>query len=173
MTKRKFDQLVRDVANLFVKYSAEDWKPLLHELQNSGPARAQLKDAIEELTRVAETASAARIIRRKSVRKRTAPARPKRTSFGRKVRTLIADREVVPSLGDLRQLAFSLGLKVALPSGRDRATEAVVDHLESLPLDQQQQALKLLTNFAQAGPSDAEGDYQRWFSMILSNQAKS
>jgi hypothetical protein len=165
--------LVNDLARLVLKYSLADWLPVLEEIAAGGVARKRLRDVVFELVREVHEVPPKRRVARKSTAKRNVPARPRRSFFATEAARVIDDREVVPTLGHLRELAFALGMKAALPSSRDRATDTVVDYLDTLPEHQQELTTELLRRLKNTKRQDARRDYQRWFSVILSNSSGS
>jgi hypothetical protein len=171
--KPKTNLLIRDLAQLALKYSADDWSPILRELADDSPTRILIRAAIEEVVKEAQLASKRSKARHRTQRPQKKAVRTPRSKFGDSVAEIIENRRVVPTLGHLRQIAFAVGMKAALPSSRDRAANDLINYLETFPAHKQAMVLDLLGRLEPGKRQDAREDYQRWFSVILSNPGRS
>jgi hypothetical protein len=168
--RAKTDLLIRDIAQLVLRYSLEDWAPLLAELEEGGAARQKLAAAIGEIIEKAQPL-ARQMKRRKGTSRKKTVTRASRTPFGEKVAFIIQNREMLPTLGHLRQLAFYVGMKAPLPPSRDRAAAELIRYMEALPEEHQTRVLDVLQQIRSRKQHDAGDDYQRWFSVILATPA--
>ena len=183
MTTRKTDLLIKDIAALFVKYGASDWRPILEELAEGTEMQVQIAHAIFELceqTQAAKTKSRGRVgsVKRKkatSARRPTSASSsseaPVQLSFslGRSsaleaLAKLLNDRLILPSAADLRQMYLLVGGKQLLPKTRAAAVVALLAALDQAPEQTYRDALESMK--ATDSRTSNQEDYARWFNLI-------
>ena len=163
--------LIKDLAQLFVKYRLADWAPVIEELERGG--RSSVARAVEHIVVLAQA---------KTPRRRTSPARKKRTSAPSAVPELRSDRAAVltrindeltarsllPAIGELRSAILALGLKRQTAATRPEAIRAIVEHLNSVEDARFEAALATLVR--KANENQQGDEYRRWFTIIESGR---
>src|SRR5690349_18261776 len=109
---RKTDRLVKDIAELFVRYSLADWSPVIYELSKTGNHKG-LAEAIEaKLNEISKLRRTPRIPKK---RKRGSPAKTRPVPLEKLhpeldlFRDALMARRVLPTSHDLRMAAEAIG----------------------------------------------------------------
>ena len=182
-TRDRSDLLVRDIAQLFVKYPAAEWRLLVEQLNRGGEAQARIAAAIQTLVVEAGQAKANRPRRsaKRSIVKRSASRAAtgklargsvesmstysaERSEMLTALEHLLIERGALRTASDLREIFLKTGGKGDLPKSRTRAILALMRHLDSVTPAAFNQAIDAIR---EEGSGESSGDaYARWFNLI-------
>ncbi len=177
--------LIRDIAQLFVSYPSETWEPVLEQLMLGGASQTEIADAIRAL--IDHAAAAKRGANKAHTRPK---AKAKKRSKGKikasattvaeaapvsafsaerhevlnAIGQAIAQRQLLPTPADMREMFLKSGGKGELPKVRKSAILVLLRHLDGVSkavLDSTLASLK-----ENAAPAGTEEAYARWFKLI-------
>ncbi len=172
--RSKSDALLRDVAKLFVTYSRKDWEPLLAELGQGSALQKKLAGLIEELATAPPSKSAAKV---KKTTRSTKPAplkwrHPERGPQLLKLSEELRTRKLLPNANALREALIRVGAKMPANAARPAAITSLLLALDELPSEAFRTAAHSIELSGDKGSDSSKGEYQRWFSLIMDDQAK-
>jgi hypothetical protein len=185
MASSRTDALIRDIAQLFVKYPSAVWQSVVDQLARGGDTQNQITDAIRTLIAEAERVKNSAIkqpIRQKNrIKSRTggkkantlavsAKSEPALIFSQQRSETLnalheaIMERRLLPIPADLREVFLKSGGKGDLPKTRKAASLTLLSHLDTVSEDIFNLILIFLRDSGN-NPDDTE-TYSRWFKLI-------
>lgn len=165
-SSRKTDSLINDIARLFVTYSRTDWQPILDELGRGSEAQTRIAAAIDEII------GSVPAVKQKGLKKqqKKAPFKVQHAERAEAIAALgtkLRRGELLPNTSALKEAWSRTGAKSPLPKSRSAAISAILEQLDRLSAKQYDSLMAAMLKLSEAGPADLEGDYGRWFSMIL------
>jgi hypothetical protein len=163
----KQQRLIKDIAELFVKYDARDWSAVVQllTLENSDYL-ADLRDIIGDLTTKTKTPRPA-TSGPKNGNSKSGSARVKPlTKRLQTLRSALSAKQAFSTQSELRQFALSLGIKEELTSQRPEAVEQIITYLSSKPDSRVREILKTAKPLGH-GKTDFNNEFARWAAIIL------
>lgn len=182
MSGSKTDALLQDIARLFVVYPASVWKPIMEELQAGGPNQIEISRLITVLINQAEANRASKAKRSSkrngkpaSRRSSSKPAREApsssmtlfpehRSEVLNEIGIALAERRVLKTPAEMREVYLKIGGKGDLPKSRKVASLVLLQQLSEAPDTVFASTLKSL-NESTADDTDKDV-YARWFRLI-------
>jgi len=182
MPASKTDALLQDIARLFVVYPASVWKPVMEELQAGGPKQIEVSQLIEVL--IAQAASHRPVKAKKPVKRNTKPTPRKpisesaretlatsmtlfpehRSEVLNEISIALAQRRVLKTPAEMRELYLKIGGKGELPKSRKVAGLVFLQQLSEAPDSVFESTLRSLND---SSADDTDKDvYARWFRLI-------
>lgn len=160
----KAEQLVQDIAKLFVKYSLDDWQLVLDMLRRGGPEHVEIAAAIEQLAK--QRPSKGNSVKQSDDRlvRLLADVNGARATVLRELFSNLKSRKLAPKLADLRDAYIRTGGKNKLPPRRDDAIYILLEHMARMKDDVLVSSVQDLSE----RNMDLKNDYSRWFNIIYS-----
>jgi len=160
--------LLVELIRVIQRYSRKDWQNLVEALKNDS-TRARLIELGELLSapRIRKADSSAT---QKRKRRHRFPSLPEIDSLDKaKLKILtgihegILDRRMFPSAKELREFAFSFGLKLPPKYSRERIASELVRYLANLPVNE----IESRISEQQFARRDYGQEYENWVNFIL------
>ena len=177
----KTQALIRDLAALVVKYSLQDWAPVITELERRGGSPALTK-AVTDLVGSSKPRSIKKVptrsikTPRKALQKTPAPLGPlfafplseERRSILAPMMEAIRTRNLYPTAVTLKAAFYESGIKDSYPPRRELAAEMLVRHLDSLTPERFDTVLREIAPHKKVSAVvvGEGGAYERWFGLI-------
>jgi hypothetical protein len=160
-------ELLVDLCRLVRRYSSQDWQGIIKWLEDD-------ERRMQFVTLLRELAITSKEVASKSRRKENQPGiihffenlrriDPVKASLLEEFRSKLQARNVLPTLGDLRIFADSIGFKSFSPRRREEAITQIIKHLGNLPYEEIQKALQKTL----IAPRDLGKEYEQWVNLIL------
>jgi hypothetical protein len=184
-TGARTDALIREIAQLFVKYPSTAWKPLLEQLTQGGDGQVRIASAIQTLLQEAATILPKGSLKRQAVISRVKgkakaksavisttdnahtsplPFSARRYDILTAISHAMADRQLLPTLTAIREVFLVSGGKGELPKTRKAASAMLLRHLDSVPDSVFETALASFKDGSNSASDEEE--YARWFKLI-------
>lgn len=172
MTVRsKSNALIRDIAQLFVRYSPKDWEVVLGALQRDNGVQLKIAEAIRALQ---NSAPAKRKEETKTRRTRGMPEfKSLRATLLQGLDEGLKAKSILPRANQLKNVYLTLGGKANLPQERGAAIRFFLEFLNNLPDPDFEQAIAVLRSVHPADRSALAEEYSRWFNLIQSGTRRS
>ncbi|QZA80467.1 hypothetical protein [Deefgea piscis] len=159
----KAEQLIKELADLLIKYDANDWQLAVAALKNGATYLSSIENMQKQPARKQNQTK-----RKVGLSKFTLPVEtePETAEVLMKIYRLASIKNSKIPLGRLRELYIDLGGKEETPKERTPLARMLTLQISKLSVEKIENIKKLI----QENGSDIEGDYERWFNIIRTNR---